>query len=228
MRNMTAPMQIRCEDPHLFRGHIARMDLGDVQISSITSAPCDSRRTREMVRQDDPELFQLAFNQYGHTTISQDRRSAQSGPMDLVLFHTSRPSETRTFAASNRGILVVFPGNLLPLAPRKLERLTATTARPAPRSPSPPRPGRAAARLPAHHHRRRRAPRGARPRPLAKAFRTGQAHVVVNSSPAGAGYAINYRGPAIKWLSNAAARYQVALRRQQVSGAAVLDSGTPR
>ena len=57
------------------------------------------------------------FKQYGHTTIWQDRRLAHSGPMDLVLFHTSRPSETRTFDASNRGIMVVFPGELATASP---------------------------------------------------------------------------------------------------------------
>ncbi|WP_090931077.1 helix-turn-helix domain-containing protein [Nonomuraea jiangxiensis] len=121
-----APMRVRCDDPQTFQGHIAGMDLDTVQISSVTSTPCDGRRTRQMIRRSDPERFQLAFDQYGSTTISQDRRTAQARPMDLVLFHTSRPSEAATFDVGTRGIMVVFPGDLLPLPSRKLERLTAT------------------------------------------------------------------------------------------------------
>ncbi|GAA4208213.1 hypothetical protein GCM10022252_73030 [Streptosporangium oxazolinicum] len=87
-----------------------------------------------MIRQSDPELFQLAFNLRGKTMITQERKCALSQPSDLVLYHTSRPHQIRTGRVradlgehATQGVMVVFPAKLLPLSPRKVERLTATS-----------------------------------------------------------------------------------------------------
>ncbi|GAA3420318.1 hypothetical protein GCM10018952_63000 [Streptosporangium vulgare] len=81
-----------------------------------------------MIRQSDPELFQIAFNLRGETAITQDRRCVLSQPSYLVLYHTSRPHQIRTGFSKETtyGVMVVFPATLLPLPLHKVERLTAT------------------------------------------------------------------------------------------------------
>ncbi|WP_329423495.1 helix-turn-helix domain-containing protein [Streptosporangium sp. NBC_01495] len=132
-RQVVAPMMVTCDDPAGFRGSIKSTALGPVHVSAVGASPCEAYRTSQMIRRSDPELFQLAFNLRGETTITQDRRCAPSQPSDLVLYHTSRPHQVRTRQVrtgldeyATRGVMVVFPATLLPLPPHKVERLTAT------------------------------------------------------------------------------------------------------
>ncbi|MET8145605.1 helix-turn-helix domain-containing protein [Sphaerisporangium sp. NPDC005288] len=127
-RQVVAPMRIACDDPAGFRGSIDSMDLGAVHVSAVEASPCGAYRTSRMIRQSDPEMFQVAVNLRGETSITQDRRCALSHPSDLVLYHTSRPHQIQTGFGRNatHGVMVVFPAQLLPLPARKVERLTAT------------------------------------------------------------------------------------------------------
>ncbi|MGJ6969942.1 helix-turn-helix domain-containing protein [Streptosporangium sp. G11] len=127
-RQVVAPMMITCDDPAGFRGSIESIDLSAVHVSAVEASPCGAYRTPRMIRQSDPELFQLAFNMRGETSITQDRRYALSQPSDMVLYHTSRPHQIRTGFSKDAtyGVMVVFPAKLLPLPSRKVERLTAT------------------------------------------------------------------------------------------------------
>ena len=128
-RQVVAPMMITCDDPTGFRGSIESMDLGAVHVSAVEASPCGAYRTSRMIRQSDPELFQLAFNLRGETAITQDRRRALSQPSDLVFYHTSRPHQIRAGFGKDAtyGVMVVFPATLLPLPSHKVERLTATS-----------------------------------------------------------------------------------------------------
>ncbi|MFJ2030706.1 helix-turn-helix domain-containing protein [Streptosporangium sp. NPDC087985] len=124
---MVAPVKVTCNDPADFRGEIRLMNLGAVHISSQRVSSCEGHRTSRMIRQSDPELFQLVLQSRGGTAITQDRRTVLMRPLDLTLYHTSRPYHVRTGADEDaHGIMVVFPGSLLPLPLDKVERLTAT------------------------------------------------------------------------------------------------------
>ncbi|MBD3138463.1 helix-turn-helix domain-containing protein [Microbispora bryophytorum] len=125
---MVAPVRAACDDPVRFTGSIAATDLGAIQVSSHMVSGCEGFRTPRMIRRSDPELFQLMLGLSGRTIVAQDQRVAELRPSELVLCHTSRPCRWVTGEREPaRGLLMVFPGTLLPFPRHQAERLTATS-----------------------------------------------------------------------------------------------------
>ncbi|SDI96760.1 helix-turn-helix domain-containing protein [Nonomuraea jiangxiensis] len=124
-----APVRATCDDRARFRAVVDVMDLGAVHLSTQAVSACRGRRTAAMIRQSDPEMFHLLVNTYGHSAIEQNGRRAVLRPSDLVLYHTSRPFHFETGlnpTENSRGLMLTFPGTLLPIAHRKVEQLAAT------------------------------------------------------------------------------------------------------
>lgn len=80
-----------------------------------------------MIRQGDPEVLQLALGMNSHTVIHQNRRDVTIGPSDFAFVSTSRPYVVRSWADSGlvQRIMLVISRSHVPLAPGKLEKLTA-------------------------------------------------------------------------------------------------------
>ncbi|MBP2707211.1 helix-turn-helix domain-containing protein [Microbispora sp. RL4-1S] len=130
MFRAVAPMEIACSDPANFHGQIDGMDLGVVHVSRVRASPCEGSRTSRMIRQSDPEVFQLSLSLRGRVEINQDRKAAAlSRSSDLVLYHSSRPSYVRSGVGgiSTDGVMAVFPRTVLHLPAHKVEKLIATS-----------------------------------------------------------------------------------------------------
>jgi AraC-like DNA-binding protein len=118
-----APVEIHSDHKADFRATIRNLDLGIVQVSTLTYPPVQVSRTPKLIRQSDPEAFQLWLNLRGIIRITQGGRGAELAGQDLVLFDTSRPYHGFTDAVA--GVVVQWPRALMPLGPDAVSRLTA-------------------------------------------------------------------------------------------------------
>lgn len=124
------PYDLRC-DPRMERGFRARVgfsEFGPVQATLATVAPHSLHRTTRLIRQADPEVFELACIVRGDRMVTQqDGQRADLGVGDLVLFDTSRPhlGELAPHTPVSRLLILRFPRSLLPLPDRDLRRLSA-------------------------------------------------------------------------------------------------------
>lgn len=104
------------------------MPLGPVQLTVMSYTPLSSQRTPRLIRQSDPEMYQLALTIAGQQSIEQARMYASIGPGDLLLYDSSRPFTA--IAGPNppgaRAMLLQFPRRLLPLPEKAVAPLCAT------------------------------------------------------------------------------------------------------
>ncbi|WP_328473270.1 helix-turn-helix domain-containing protein [Streptomyces sp. NBC_00448] len=111
--------------PDRIRARIRTMALGPVQLSVMSYSPLNSRRTPRLIRQCDPEQYQLALTLTGQQSIEQARAYAALGPDDLLLYDSSRPFSATAGPdpAGARALLLQFPRRLLPLPERAVAPL---------------------------------------------------------------------------------------------------------
>ncbi|WP_244177816.1 helix-turn-helix domain-containing protein [Streptomyces atriruber] len=108
--------RFRFPDPERFEARMGAMELGPVQLSAISYAQLVSSRTSRLIRQSDPELYQIGVITSGRQGIEQARHSTLVTPGEIVLYDSSRP-----FVASAEGpgscssLLLQFPRSLMPL-----------------------------------------------------------------------------------------------------------------
>jgi AraC-like DNA-binding protein len=117
------PTLIRSHHQADFRATVRNLDLGAVQVSDLTYPPLQVSRTPKLIRQSDPEAFELWLTLRGTIEITQAGRTAEIAPQGLVLFDTSRPWHGQTAAVA--GVVVLFPRALMPIRPDTLSRLAA-------------------------------------------------------------------------------------------------------
>jgi AraC-like DNA-binding protein len=126
---LTVPYDLRC-DPRTesgFQAHVGFSALGPVQAVLATMAPHSTHRTPRLIRQADPDLFEVGCTVRGGGTVTQDDRRSEVGVGDLVLLETWRPyavEHAPRFPVS-QALLLRFPRALLPLPAKDLKRLTA-------------------------------------------------------------------------------------------------------
>jgi AraC-like DNA-binding protein len=126
MADLVVPVRFTSDSPADFHGRIEAMELGAVQVSSHVLAGCDAFRTSRLIRQSDPEVLYLLFAQNGPMDLTQDRKDVRLGPLDMALYHTSRPYHVRTHGGHvNQALLLAFPRGLLPFTGRALEQSVA-------------------------------------------------------------------------------------------------------
>lgn len=127
-RRVVAPMDLRRRETGDFQASARLVDLGTVLVSRATCPAYEAVRTPQLIRQCDPELYQLSLNLRGRSGVSQGRQDTCLGRLDMMLFDTSRPFHGRvvpeeTFA---EGVLVAFPRALLPVPECQVRQLIAT------------------------------------------------------------------------------------------------------
>ncbi|MGW2032229.1 AraC-like ligand-binding domain-containing protein [Streptomyces sp. NPDC001811] len=104
-------------EPDQIEARVQAMALGRIQMSVLSYTPLSSQRTPQLIRQSDPEMYQLALTIAGQQSIEQARTYASVGPGDLLLYDSSRPF-TATVGPNPpgaRAMLLQFPRQLLPL-----------------------------------------------------------------------------------------------------------------
>ncbi|MFI9604783.1 helix-turn-helix domain-containing protein [Streptomyces sp. NPDC052043] len=107
---------------------IQAMTLGPVQLSVMSYTPLSSQRTPRLIRQCDPETYQLALTLAGRQSIEQARTYTSLGSGDLLLYDSSRPF-TATVGPTPPGaqaMLLQFPRRLLPLPEKAVTPLCGT------------------------------------------------------------------------------------------------------
>ncbi|GAA0405196.1 hypothetical protein Acor_23140 [Acrocarpospora corrugata] len=113
-----------------FWGEMRLVDLGLVQVSHVRCAAFEARRTPRRIRGSDPGLLQLSLSLAGRSGLHQERREADLGPGDLVLYDTSRTFHAWTGATGParslaEGIIMQFPRSALPLPESVIDGLLA-------------------------------------------------------------------------------------------------------
>ncbi|MDT3396920.1 AraC family transcriptional regulator [Streptomyces sp. B1866] len=85
-----SPNEVSTEHAADFRATLHLLDLGSAQMTVFDSPSLRSRRTERLIRQSDPELYQISLIRRGLAGIVQGAREAALPPGSLVLSTTSR------------------------------------------------------------------------------------------------------------------------------------------
>jgi AraC-like DNA-binding protein len=126
------PMELSSEYASDLRVTDRVLILGSLAVRSVHVPSLTVRRTPKLVRQSDPEAYQVSFVRQGSVDVVQqgrtDRRTTHR-PYDLVLLDTSRPNEMRIKTAegdeSLTGFTALVPKALLSVPTDSVDRLLA-------------------------------------------------------------------------------------------------------
>ncbi|MBD3006377.1 helix-turn-helix domain-containing protein [Streptomyces sp. 5-10] len=119
--------RLRSNDHNDFRARMRGLDLGEVQVSALAYPHLEVVRTAKLVRQSDPEVYQINYFLGGQGVVSQDRRDTTLGTGDLVVMDSSRSFRGDVHADPGRWshVTVQCPRGLLPLPAKAVQRLLA-------------------------------------------------------------------------------------------------------
>jgi AraC-like DNA-binding protein len=127
---VSAPMIMDSDRREDFRAEADIIELGGLELSRFRYQSLVGRRTPRLIRQSDPEVYQVALTLSGTSAIGA-RRAANVIPVgDFTLLDWGRPHEVlhhgrddgRRYTSS---ITVLLPRARMPLHPDRVDRLTA-------------------------------------------------------------------------------------------------------
>jgi AraC-like DNA-binding protein len=124
--------RFRFPDPERFGALIRAMELGAAQLSTIAYAPLVSYRSARLIRQSDPEFYQLALITSGRQGVEQGGHETLLGPGEMVLYDSSQPFQGRVETGEERSgcVLLQFPRRLMPLPDRVVRPVCGTALKP--------------------------------------------------------------------------------------------------
>ncbi|SCL47742.1 transcriptional regulator, AraC family [Micromonospora citrea] len=129
---VAAPIALTSDHAHDFQGCARMVRLGGIELTRFRYQSLAGRRTPRMIRQGDPEVYQLALTLAGASAISARRRESAIPVGHFTLIDWSRPHDL-THAGEQEGnrpaasVTAVIPRTLLPLDTDRVDRLTAGT-----------------------------------------------------------------------------------------------------
>lgn len=126
-REAHAPHEVSTDHAGDFNATLGVLELGPVQLCTMTYPTLTAWRTAKLIRQADPELYQLSVVLRGQVRITQAGRDAALRPQNIMLSDSSRPYQV--WAAADDWVAVArlqLPKALLSLPEGDIERLTAT------------------------------------------------------------------------------------------------------
>ncbi|GAA2389116.1 helix-turn-helix domain-containing protein [Dactylosporangium salmoneum] len=124
-RSLT-PIFVRSDVEDDFPASIRALALGDVQVCLLTYPSLRVHRPPRLIRQSDPEAYQINLLLDGESGVRQSGRETTFGAGHFVLYDTSRPFDGwRCCPSDAHTITVQIPRALLPLPASHLDRLTA-------------------------------------------------------------------------------------------------------
>jgi AraC-like DNA-binding protein len=127
---VSAPIAFTSVHAADFRGRAELVDLGGIELTRFRYQSLVGRRTPRLIRQADPEVYQIALTLAGSSAISARRRDTAMRHGDFTLIDWGRPHDIR-HASSRDGrepaasVTAVIPRALLPLHPDRVDRLSA-------------------------------------------------------------------------------------------------------
>ncbi|MEV4517590.1 helix-turn-helix domain-containing protein [Dactylosporangium sp. NPDC049525] len=128
-----APQRISSAHAGAFNGWAQITELGQLRLTSFRYPSLDTSRTSRLIRQSDPELYQLALPTSGRSAIAQQDRESALRPADFTLLDTSRPHEASHHPVASgsaapelaSSVTVLIPHALLPVPRDQVGRLLA-------------------------------------------------------------------------------------------------------
>jgi AraC-like DNA-binding protein len=127
------PVEVSCEHTADFRVTDQVLILGSVAVRSMHAPAVTVRRTPKLVRQSDPEAYQVSLLCQGSIDVIQQRGRTDfretHHPYDLVLLDSSQPNESRVRTDEGKtsltGFSVLVPKALLSVPADSVDRLLA-------------------------------------------------------------------------------------------------------
>ncbi|RMI41029.1 helix-turn-helix domain-containing protein [Actinomadura harenae] len=103
------------------------LSLGAVQVARFAYSPLRSRRTTQLIREGDPEQYQLGLLLKGTAWFAQNGCEAGLRPREMALWDTSRPYESGSgLDGRNVEVLILqIPKAVMPLPSQQVDRLLA-------------------------------------------------------------------------------------------------------
>ncbi len=126
MTDTLMPVSIQSDDRD-FRAQARLSDLGVVQLTNISYPPLVVHRTPKLIRQSDPEQYQVCLTVRGGMRLEHLGRTAVLHEGDLVVYDPSRPFRAQITSGEGRveHIVVQLPKVLCPLPEKEITRLLA-------------------------------------------------------------------------------------------------------
>jgi AraC-like DNA-binding protein len=115
-----APVDIYGDRGDNFWGRLAVGKLGvltTVQMASRSTARRGLRRSAELIRRSDPELYHVVLHEEGSTVLTCGHRQTEPRPGDISLLDSSRPYEGWHESGAGRYLGFHVPRKLLPIPP---------------------------------------------------------------------------------------------------------------
>ncbi|WP_192810212.1 helix-turn-helix domain-containing protein [Actinomadura rudentiformis] len=110
------PVELRNDSDEDFHATYRHMELGAVRISELISSGIRVTRTERLIRQWNPEVYQLCLVRAGSVWHTQCGRHVEVGPGRLFLRTSSHPFESRAAPGLAISVRVQFPRSALPSA----------------------------------------------------------------------------------------------------------------
>ncbi|MEU9338809.1 helix-turn-helix domain-containing protein [Streptomyces sp. NPDC048290] len=121
------PNRLRSTHQDDFRARMRMLHMADIQISAMNFAHLEVTRTPKLIRQSDPEAYQINYfaRQTGLLSLAGTDTALREG--DLVVMDTSRPyrGDVRAVGGGWPHMTVQFPRWLMPLPEKTVQRLYA-------------------------------------------------------------------------------------------------------
>jgi AraC-like DNA-binding protein len=119
--------------PHAadFRASVTRAEMGPVDLYVMTCPEAHAVRTSALVRRSDPERYGLCVITANAVSMAQRDRECRVEAGDLLLYDTSQPFRSRTFAGQGRDaglggmVILQLPKAALPLRSQQLDGVLA-------------------------------------------------------------------------------------------------------
>ncbi|MFD9359716.1 helix-turn-helix domain-containing protein [Streptomyces sp. NPDC060031] len=124
-----APTRITSDHAADFAGSAGSLDLGRLQITTMSFPGLRSERTAGLIRRSDPETYELTLILAGAMVVGQGRNETRLRAGDFAMWTSSRPynghAESGPVIGDSRAIILHLPRALVPLPEAKIDRLLA-------------------------------------------------------------------------------------------------------
>ncbi|MFS8198133.1 helix-turn-helix domain-containing protein [Streptomyces sp. CWNU-52B] len=119
--------RLRSDEQDDFRAGMRLLDLGDLQVSALAYPHLGMARTEKLIRQSDPEVYQINYLAGGAGVVCSNRYDAVLRTGDLVVMDSSSPyhGDVRADPDTWSHVTLQLPRELLPVPERAMRRLLA-------------------------------------------------------------------------------------------------------
>ncbi len=124
-----APTRITSDHAADFAGSAGSLDLGRLQVTTMSFPGLRSERTAGLISRSDPETYELTLILAGAMVVGQGRNETRLRAGDFAMWTSSRPysghAESGPVTGDSRAIILHLPRALVPLPEAKIDQLLA-------------------------------------------------------------------------------------------------------